>query len=351
MFCENCGAKLPDDAVFCSECGYRLTAGVSEPEEINKTENETTADPYIPEPEQDLEDPYIPEPEQDLEDPYIPEPEEDKEVPYEPETPDGPEAPKRREKDPGKGNGKKWIIGIVIAVCAIAAIAAVYVFAIRPAMDKDPDQPETAGTETESVPGETEEMPETADDGGEVSFSGGSFTVTRSGTTDGAGSPAPETAAGETKAASETKETEAAAETKETEAPKNVVHEYQVIHGSMTWDEAKQYCEDQGGHLATITSQEEYDHVVSLLNESGLNVAWLGATDKDSVGSFKWVTGEEFSFADWAPGEPNNETGDEFYLVLYQVSGEWVWNDGPLDTNTYYSEDTVGFVCEWEKTE
>lgn len=34
-------------------------------------------------------------------------------------------------------------------------------------------------------------------------------------------------------------------------------HTYKFFSGSLTWAEAKQFCEDLGGHLATITSSEE----------------------------------------------------------------------------------------------
>lgn len=31
MYCENCGAKLPDDSAFCDHCGARLEPSVNEP--------------------------------------------------------------------------------------------------------------------------------------------------------------------------------------------------------------------------------------------------------------------------------------------------------------------------------
>lgn len=125
-------------------------------------------------------------------------------------------------------------------------------------------------------------------------------------------------------------------------------HTYKVIKQNFTWDEAKEYCEQQGGYLATITSEEEREKIYNLLDSSDVKVVWLGATDLRSSGNYEWITGENFVFTDWAPGEPNNDGGIEHYLVVYKVNGKWVWNDGPVDTNKAYDPNYIGFVCEWD---
>lgn len=40
---------------------------------------------------------------------------------------------------------------------------------------------------------------------------------------------------------------------------------YQIFDLNMTWTEAKEYCEEIGGHLVTITSEEEQANINSLL--------------------------------------------------------------------------------------
>lgn len=44
-------------------------------------------------------------------------------------------------------------------------------------------------------------------------------------------------------------------------------HYYQVFGETLKWSEAKKLCEDQGGHLITITSQEEHDFIQSTLSQ------------------------------------------------------------------------------------
>ena len=112
---------------------------------------------------------------------------------------------------------------------------------------------------------------------------------------------------------------------------------FQIISGSFTWDEAKSDAEARGGHLATFTSQEEWDE---MLMQIGTTIDednwWLGATDEETEGLWKWVTGELWEFTCWYPGEPNNYN-DEDYLVTWVSNSEW--NDADVDaTNGYILE-------------
>ncbi|MDO5603177.1 MAG: protein kinase, partial [Oscillospiraceae bacterium] len=131
---------------------------------------------------------------------------------------------------------------------------------------------------------------------------------------------------------------------------------YQVIGGTYTWQEARQYCERQGGHLAAITSEEEQKKVEQLLrdyeneNETPLYAVWLGGSRAEN-GEFQWSTGEFFeTYEKWADGEPNNEGGVEQYLIMYNVdpqNARWFWNDAPGDVTEYYTG-YLGFVMEKE---
>lgn len=135
---------------------------------------------------------------------------------------------------------------------------------------------------------------------------------------------------------------------KEKEALAAPVYEYQVIAQRMTWSEAYTYCQSQGGRLATPSTQEEYNQVVQKANESGLKVLWLGAQRTPDGSGFMWISGDEFSFAQWGAGEPNNDQGNEPRMGMMYVNGSWNLYDMPDDVSQYYNSNIVGFVMEKE---
>lgn len=124
-------------------------------------------------------------------------------------------------------------------------------------------------------------------------------------------------------------------------------HRYEVVAQRMTWAEADAYCKDQGGYLAAVESQEEYDQLVQLANQSGRKVLFLGA-QRGADGNFHWTNGDDLTFTAWMDGEPNNDGGSENCLVMFLVDGQWVWSDVPNDLSSYYGESSVGFICEWD---
>ena len=114
-------------------------------------------------------------------------------------------------------------------------------------------------------------------------------------------------------------------------------HSYKVFNESKTWQEAKEYCESVGGHLATVASETENNFIKELVVSNNYKNAYLGATDEVTEGIWKWVTGEEFNYTSWGKGEPNNEGRREHYL-LFNSNGSW--NDIP--------NEEWPFICEWD---
>ena len=109
-------------------------------------------------------------------------------------------------------------------------------------------------------------------------------------------------------------------------------HIYKYYPYEVTWHTAKQFCEEQGGHLATVTSDEENtlvgDLIRNLLSHDGV---WLGGTNIS--GSWQWVTGEPFTFGatgntyPWNSGEPNDYPSDEGGENYLDFASLLVWND------------------------
>lgn len=106
-------------------------------------------------------------------------------------------------------------------------------------------------------------------------------------------------------------------------------HSYYRSTGSMTWTDARQACLNMGGHLVTSTSLAENNFLFSLWPNG-----WIGLTDEQTEGVWKWVTGESYSWSYWNNGEPNN-AGNEDYI---QFVGGGRWNDLPNTSLPYVLE-------------
>jgi hypothetical protein len=104
-------------------------------------------------------------------------------------------------------------------------------------------------------------------------------------------------------------------------------HSYYRSTGAATWTTARTNCANMGGHLVTITTSGEQSFLYALW-PSG----WIGLTDEVTEGTWRWVTGETYSYTNWNNGEPNN-SGNEDY-VQFVSNGRW--NDLNNNSNLAY---------------
>lgn len=132
-------------------------------------------------------------------------------------------------------------------------------------------------------------------------------------------------------------------------------HYYQVFDEGIDWYAAKARCEEMGGHLVTITSKEEQTFIDRILTNNNKSNYWAGATDEESEGKWKWITGEEFSYTNWNINEPNNTEyfKGEFENYLHiSTSVNNMWNDAYFDAGERVyggvGVEHFGFICEWE---
>jgi hypothetical protein len=104
-------------------------------------------------------------------------------------------------------------------------------------------------------------------------------------------------------------------------------HSYYRSTGTATWTTARSNCVSMGGYLVTITTSGEQSFIFNIW-PSG----WIGLTDEVNEGTWRWVTGETYSYTNWNSGEPNN-AGNEDYVQF--VSGGR-WNDLPNNVSLPY---------------
>lgn len=124
-------------------------------------------------------------------------------------------------------------------------------------------------------------------------------------------------------------------------------HCYFRENSTVNWTTAKANCEAAGGYLAIISSERENDLVQALV----FGVNWIGATDADTEGVWKWLDndleGATFwsgaaagspvngAYTDWDPIEPNDFFGEDC-----GATSSSLWGDRNCST------ENLGYICE-----
>ena len=153
-------------------------------------------------------------------------------------------------------------------------------------------------------------------------------------------------------------------------------HYYKLYNETMLWTEAERACEKMSGHLVTITSKDEQQKIVEMIetySEAEKYNFWIGGSDSEQEGTFRWVTGEpipldmstEGGYENWKSGQPNNNDtsaeGDQDYLQICCTDindtdryGKWYdMSDTGLSQTyegpPYYKDPKYsGYICEWD---
>ena len=137
---------------------------------------------------------------------------------------------------------------------------------------------------------------------------------------------------------------------------------YQAFVDACTWADAKQKCEAAGGHLAYITSDEDWNQAISVLSGTGLRYVWLGGStyisNDGSTITASWLNGSNLNYIDNArhryPNEPSGwdnsspEHSLEPYILLWYVDDYWSLNDTSNDILKYYKPERIGYLCEFD---
>lgn len=111
---------------------------------------------------------------------------------------------------------------------------------------------------------------------------------------------------------------------------------------SLPYKVAQRFCEENGGSLVKIDSQEKNDVIAKKAAEVDEWTFFIGATDEKEEGTFVWQDGSPLTYQNWAANEPNNDTicGAENYVQMYR---DGTWND------LHGWRNEVGFIGEFEK--
>ncbi|XP_036418079.1 uncharacterized protein LOC118801813 [Colossoma macropomum] len=110
---------------------------------------------------------------------------------------------------------------------------------------------------------------------------------------------------------------------------------YYYFSTEKSWSAARQDCIERGADLVIINSTEEQEFI-KMANKN----AWIGLTDAQTEGQWKWVDGSPLTAAFWRDGEPNEAQGGEDCSLFHPSSPTLqTWNDAPCSIES-------GWICE-----
>lgn len=112
-------------------------------------------------------------------------------------------------------------------------------------------------------------------------------------------------------------------------------HYYAVVLDAKTWHQARAAAAAMGGHLAVLEDEEEA-HFVRSLTRPDVPGFWLGASDEEEEGVWRWVDGTVVDIP--LAGSVDNATSMEHYL---QLRANKTLND--------IHNTRLPYLCEWDE--
>ncbi|MEM6599586.1 MAG: DUF4347 domain-containing protein, partial [Cyanobacteria bacterium P01_C01_bin.69] len=77
-----------------------------------------------------------------------------------------------------------------------------------------------------------------------------------------------------------------------------------AVTTAKTWQQAQNEAEQLGGNLVSINTAREEAWLKETFGDT--EGFWIGLNDVETEGEFEWASGEQVTYTNWAPGEPND---------------------------------------------
>uniref|UniRef100_A0A672Y7T9 C-type lectin domain-containing protein n=1 Tax=Sphaeramia orbicularis TaxID=375764 RepID=A0A672Y7T9_9TELE len=101
-----------------------------------------------------------------------------------------------------------------------------------------------------------------------------------------------------------------------------------------SWETGRRDCRINGTDLVIVNSTEE-QNFISRFNKN----SWIGLSDLEEEGTWKWVDGSPLTQQYWSQGEPNH-VHDEDCVHMHSSTG--LWADVSCDNSLYWICEKMG---------
>ncbi|KAE8289242.1 Brevican core protein Brain-enriched hyaluronan-binding protein [Larimichthys crocea] len=108
---------------------------------------------------------------------------------------------------------------------------------------------------------------------------------------------------------------------------------YRHFSKRQSWEAAEQHCRMCGGHLISVMTPEEQDHI----NDKYKEYQWIGLNDKTIEGDFRWSDGNPLLYENWYRGQPDSYflSGEDCAVMVWHDGGRW--SDVPCNYHLSYT--------------
>jgi hypothetical protein len=98
---------------------------------------------------------------------------------------------------------------------------------------------------------------------------------------------------------------------------------YYKANSTTTWLTANTNAQNTTGHLWAVNSQTEQSSVYGMIPSPTAGHNIIGLSDLVTEGTWKWTSGQNFTFTNWNSGEPNGSTSENHIVIPSSSSGKW----------------------------
>ncbi|KAM4567977.1 brevican core protein isoform 2-T2 [Fundulus diaphanus] len=108
---------------------------------------------------------------------------------------------------------------------------------------------------------------------------------------------------------------------------------YRHFSKRQSWEAAEQHCRMCGGHLLSVMTPEEQNHI----NDKYREYQWIGLNDRTIEGDFRWSDGNPLLFENWYKNQPDSYflSGEDCAVMVWHDGGRW--SDVPCNYHLSYT--------------